>query len=173
MQSDGPSAEIVRPEGGGPLVLACEHAAWHIPAEYGDLGLSGPALRSHAAWDIGARDVALALSSLFDAPLVAGVDAVQGPGAGAAELQLLMDAAGRYASLFDTVEAKPTGLPVLPVLFNQAKAPETEQRRLLTAGLLDLVERATQHLPTLIDEAEVDDVLEEVARSDYRKHLRM
>lgn len=73
MQSDGPSAEVVRPEGGGPLVLACEHAACHIPAEYGDLGLSGPALRSHAAWDIGARDVALALSSLFDAPLVAGV----------------------------------------------------------------------------------------------------
>jgi len=107
------------------------------------------------------------------APLLAAVDAEAGPGAGAAELQLLMASAGRYQPLFEEVEAKTTGLPVLPVLFNVARQPDAEQRTVLTGGLLDLVERATQHLVERVGPDAVDEVLEQVARSDYRKHLRM
>lgn len=72
MQTDQPAVEIVRPQGQGAVVLVCEHASRFMPAEYENLGLADDALASHAAWDIGARDVALALSDLFDAPLVAG-----------------------------------------------------------------------------------------------------
>lgn len=72
MQSDWSAVEIIRAEGQGPVVLVCEHAAKAIPAEFDGLGLAEDARQSHAAWDIGARDVAVELSALFDAPLVAG-----------------------------------------------------------------------------------------------------
>ncbi|WP_244437598.1 N-formylglutamate amidohydrolase [Roseivivax isoporae] len=74
MHGDGWTAvEVMRggATGSGP-VLVCEHAAHAIPADLGDLGLSPEARHSHAAWDIGARDVARALSDLMEAPLVAG-----------------------------------------------------------------------------------------------------
>ncbi|WP_136636749.1 N-formylglutamate amidohydrolase [Pseudooceanicola onchidii] len=71
MHSDAHSAEIIRADGAGPIVFACDHASCAIPAGYDGLGLSEDARRSHAAWDIGARDLALALSDAFDAPLVA------------------------------------------------------------------------------------------------------
>lgn len=71
MQTGIEAAEVIRPDGRAPVVLVCEHASAVIPAEYGDLGLTGAALTSHVAWDIGARDVAVALSDLLDAPLVA------------------------------------------------------------------------------------------------------
>lgn len=71
MQNAGASVEIIRADGAGPVVFACEHASRVIPAAYGDLGLSAAARVSHAAWDIGARDLALALSDAFDAPLIA------------------------------------------------------------------------------------------------------
>ena len=64
--------EIVRAEARGPVVLVCEHAAKAIPGEFDGLGLSAEAACSHAAWDIGARDVAVALAERLDAPLVAG-----------------------------------------------------------------------------------------------------
>lgn len=70
---DWQAVEVVRPEAGGPIVLVCEHAGLAIPRELGELGLDAGARRSHAAWDIGARDVAEALSEALDAPLVAGV----------------------------------------------------------------------------------------------------
>ncbi len=53
------------------MVLACEHASNHVPRSLGDLGLSPAVLESHVAWDPGARDLAVALSERFDAPLVA------------------------------------------------------------------------------------------------------
>ncbi|PLW75702.1 N-formylglutamate amidohydrolase [Cohaesibacter celericrescens] len=58
--------------GKAPFVLLCEHAAKDIPQELGNLGLDPEARASHAAWDIGALDVATGLSQLLDAPLVAG-----------------------------------------------------------------------------------------------------
>lgn len=72
MHPTQPAFEIICPDGQGPVVLVCEHASCVIPPEFDNLGLDDPALGSHAAWDIGARDLAVALSALFEAPLVAG-----------------------------------------------------------------------------------------------------
>lgn len=52
------------------MLFTCEHASNRLPAALGDLGLDKDALRSHIAWDPGARAVALRLSEAFDAPLV-------------------------------------------------------------------------------------------------------
>lgn len=72
MQSAFPAVEIIRPKGQGPVVLVCEHASRAMPPAYGSLGLDEAAMRSHAAWDIGAMEVAVALSAMLDAPLVMG-----------------------------------------------------------------------------------------------------
>ncbi|NBC31897.1 MAG: N-formylglutamate amidohydrolase [Alphaproteobacteria bacterium] len=64
------ATRIVNERGGGPLVLACEHAANHVPAAYGTLGLPAAALGSHIAWDPGAAALAEGLSQRLDAPLV-------------------------------------------------------------------------------------------------------
>lgn len=63
--------EIVNGGGAGDVLLLCEHASWHVPAAF-DLGLRPEDEQSHAAWDPGARAVALRLSEALDAPLVAG-----------------------------------------------------------------------------------------------------
>ncbi|HMQ57915.1 MAG TPA: N-formylglutamate amidohydrolase [Rhizobiaceae bacterium] len=65
------AVEIVNAGGKGPFVIACEHASNNIPAEFAALGVSADVLQSHAAWDPGARAVALHLSAMLDAPLVA------------------------------------------------------------------------------------------------------
>ena len=39
------------------LLISCEHASPALPARYGRLGLSAAVLRSHLAWDPGARQV--------------------------------------------------------------------------------------------------------------------
>ncbi|ADZ71976.1 N-formylglutamate amidohydrolase superfamily [Polymorphum gilvum SL003B-26A1] len=56
--------------GRSPIVLLCDHASNHIPAELDDLGLSGPSLTAHIAWDPGGLGVSRDLSRLLDAPLV-------------------------------------------------------------------------------------------------------
>ena len=66
------AVEVVNPQGAGAALLLCEHASNAIPAAFDGLGLDPDAARSHAAWDPGARDLALALSRALDAPLVAG-----------------------------------------------------------------------------------------------------
>jgi predicted N-formylglutamate amidohydrolase len=63
--------EIVNPSGGSDVVLVCEHASHTIPPEFAGLGLDAESRLSHIAWDPGAREVAVALSAHFDAPLVA------------------------------------------------------------------------------------------------------
>lgn len=74
MQDSWTAAKVMRPEGTAPVVLVCEHASRAIPTEFGDLGLTKEARVSHAAWDIGARDLAVEMSTLMNAPLVlAGV----------------------------------------------------------------------------------------------------
>ncbi len=62
--------ETLNGNGHGDMVLACEHASHHIPNYFNGLGLSKKARHSHAAWDPGAKDLALDLSDAFDAPLV-------------------------------------------------------------------------------------------------------
>jgi predicted N-formylglutamate amidohydrolase len=64
-----PAVTAENEDGTSPYVLLCEHASNYIPARYADLGLHGPDLRRHIAWDIGAADVARLLSRRLDAPL--------------------------------------------------------------------------------------------------------
>ena len=62
---------VINPLGGSRVVLVCEHAANAIPDEFDGLGLSEEARQSHIAWDLGAQQVAAAMSAELDAPLVA------------------------------------------------------------------------------------------------------
>ena len=64
-----PAVTTENEAGTSPYVLLCEHASNYIPARYADLGLHGPDLRRHIAWDIGAADVSRLLSRRLDAPL--------------------------------------------------------------------------------------------------------
>ena len=61
---------ILRPLGSAGLVLFCDHASNHIPAELHNLGLPPSELMRHIAWDIGAAGVTEALSEIFDAPAI-------------------------------------------------------------------------------------------------------
>jgi predicted N-formylglutamate amidohydrolase len=64
--------ERINEEGDCPIILVCEHASNHIPAEYDGLGLAPSDLTRHIAWDIGAAAVARRLSALLDAPAFLG-----------------------------------------------------------------------------------------------------
>jgi len=69
-RNDPKPVELVRPGAASAVVLACEHAGRELPAR---LALHAPdpaEMRRHIAYDIGAREVALALSDLLEAPLV-------------------------------------------------------------------------------------------------------
>ena len=68
---EGAVVDIINANGDAALVLVCEHASSYIPFSLGDLGLSEDARYSHIAWDIGAYDLAIALSLMLDAPLIA------------------------------------------------------------------------------------------------------
>lgn len=63
--------DVINPSGAGRFVLVCEHASNFVPADLNALGLSEDVLQSHVAWDPGAMAVALAMSDVLDAPLVA------------------------------------------------------------------------------------------------------
>ena len=68
---EGSASELINPLGKAPIVLVCEHASNFIPETLNSLGLDNKAKASHAAWDIGAYELALEISGLLDAPLVA------------------------------------------------------------------------------------------------------
>ncbi len=65
------AVEVLNPNGLGPAMILCEHASNCIPARYKGLGLAADDRDSHAAWDPGARSVAMLLSATLDAPMVA------------------------------------------------------------------------------------------------------
>lgn len=65
------AVEISNPEGSGAALILCEHASNHFPAQFGKLGMQAADQESHAAWDPGARAIALHLSHMLDAPMVA------------------------------------------------------------------------------------------------------
>lgn len=68
-ESDWPAAvETLNENGGSDIVLLCEHASNHMPAEYGRLGLEPRHLERHIAWDIGAAALTRRLSARLDAP---------------------------------------------------------------------------------------------------------
>ena len=59
-------------EGGAqsPLLLLCDHASNHLPEGYGSLGLPPAQFARHIAYDIGARDLTLALAHRLQAAAV-------------------------------------------------------------------------------------------------------
>lgn len=61
--------EVFNPQGGSEFFLICEHAGRLVPARLGTLGLDEADRSRHIAWDIGARDIAMELARLLDAPL--------------------------------------------------------------------------------------------------------
>lgn len=66
-----PPVLVFNAAGRAPFVLACDHASNRFPDRYGDLGLTAHQRLMHVAWDPGALAVALQLSELLDAPLIA------------------------------------------------------------------------------------------------------
>jgi predicted N-formylglutamate amidohydrolase len=70
---DPPPYSEFNPAGRAPFLLVCDHASNAFPSGMTRLGLTEEATRRHIAWDIGARELTLALARLFDAPaLLAG-----------------------------------------------------------------------------------------------------
>lgn len=70
-QSEVQFAPVIENEAAlGRIVLVCEHASNHIPAAWGDLGLSADLRRSHIAWDPGALGLARGLARRLDAALI-------------------------------------------------------------------------------------------------------
>ena len=54
----------------GRIILVCEHASCHFPAQWGDLGLTPDQRRAHIARDPGALGLARFLSRRLNAPLI-------------------------------------------------------------------------------------------------------
>lgn len=53
-----------------PVLILCEHASNHIPAVWGDLGLSLADRQAHIAWDPGALGLARGLARRMEATLI-------------------------------------------------------------------------------------------------------
>ena len=66
----GQAAEHVGADGRSDILLLCDHASRHVPADLADLGLSQRDLSSHIGWDIGAADLTRALAQRLDAAAV-------------------------------------------------------------------------------------------------------
>ena len=64
--------EVLNPDGASDIVLLCEHASNHIPADYNGLGLTELDLERHIAWDPGAAEVTRALAERLDATAFLG-----------------------------------------------------------------------------------------------------
>jgi predicted N-formylglutamate amidohydrolase len=67
---DPPPFEIHNPQGQRRALIVCDHASRAIPRALGRLGLPDEATWRHIAWDIGAAELARALSHRLDAPAV-------------------------------------------------------------------------------------------------------
>jgi predicted N-formylglutamate amidohydrolase len=66
------AVEVLNQTGRSDIVLLCEHASNHIPAEYARLGLDAHHLERHIAWDLGAAELTRRLSARLDAPSFLG-----------------------------------------------------------------------------------------------------
>ena len=69
-EADPFPVEVLNNKSGSPVLLLCEHAGRNIPSSLNNLKLNEDVLTSHRAWDIGARNVALGISEVLDAPLI-------------------------------------------------------------------------------------------------------
>ncbi|NOX73295.1 MAG: N-formylglutamate amidohydrolase [Alphaproteobacteria bacterium] len=52
------------------VVITCDHASNHVPAEIGDLGLTDAEMARHIAYDVGAAGVSRHLGELLNAPVI-------------------------------------------------------------------------------------------------------
>ena len=68
-RAPNPAVTAVNEAGTSPIVLLCEHASNHMPAEFGKLGLPDAELKRHIAWDIGVASLSRRLSARLDASL--------------------------------------------------------------------------------------------------------
>lgn len=53
------------------LLILCDHASYHIPDDFSQLGLGRELIEDHMGWDIGAKDLSLAVSAHFEANTIA------------------------------------------------------------------------------------------------------
>ncbi len=65
-----PIYDIHNSNGKTPLLIGCDHAENRIPEGLSNLGLEPEHLDSHIALDVGAKQVSILLSEMFDAPLI-------------------------------------------------------------------------------------------------------
>lgn len=65
-----PPFSVLDAHGNPSVLLVCDHASNHIPAEYGGLGLPPSAFTRHIAYDIGAALVTDIMSRLLNVPAV-------------------------------------------------------------------------------------------------------
>lgn len=71
LRADEPPAFVVhRERGASSAFITCDHASARIPRALEDLGLPEDVRRDHVGWDIGAADLARAMSTTLDATLV-------------------------------------------------------------------------------------------------------
>ncbi|MFT5219350.1 MAG: putative N-formylglutamate amidohydrolase [Planctomycetota bacterium] len=68
--TDYPAVSILNEAGSAQLLLVCEHASNFIPDRYDQLHLPAKTRQSHAAYDIGAFELACRISELLDASLI-------------------------------------------------------------------------------------------------------
>lgn len=104
--------------------------------------------------------------------VVAGAfDRDVGHGRGVATVQLLLDGRPRaFVPLFEGLQAQAGGrLPSERLLHNLRQRPESEQRRLLNQGLLDLMDRALDRAAEELEDETLDAVLEKVV--GYRQRI--
>ena len=66
------SFTTLRMGAGSGVLLVCDHASNRLPAGYGTLGLTQEAFERHIGYDIGAAQLARALSARLDAPAILG-----------------------------------------------------------------------------------------------------
>lgn len=59
--------EVLNEDSRSEIVLICEHASNHIPAEYERLGVTEADLQRHIAWDVGAASVTRGLAKALGA----------------------------------------------------------------------------------------------------------
>lgn len=128
------------------------------------LNFSGPRLHDEEA----SRKIEVVNDVL--ATICAALAEVEGHGAGQAHIQVLVEATtGPANALFKNVEVGADGrLPAEAVLKNLRRRPGTEQRRLLTRGLQDLVERALSLAYEGLEEARLETMLEHIAGYQQR-----
>ena len=62
--------EILPGDAGAGLILLCDHASSHVPADYDSLGLPPSEFERHIAYDIGAEALTRALAARFGVPAV-------------------------------------------------------------------------------------------------------